>query len=163
MQQFLEDAVAQKPTFFTLSEIGGNDVLSYATSGGDGTESITPKTTFDASFKAIVNALTANGAKGVLANIPYITSLAHFTTVPYNALDPSSKDLASQIPTLNLLYGTLNQIFTKLGETNRIVKFSTTEANPIVIKDEKLTNLSTQITAGLNANAAFSNFLQQQF
>ena len=28
------DAVAQNATFFTLSEIGGNDVLAYATSGG---------------------------------------------------------------------------------------------------------------------------------
>ncbi len=29
------DAVAQNPSFFTLSEMGGNDVLGYATSGGD--------------------------------------------------------------------------------------------------------------------------------
>ncbi len=31
----LADAVAQNPTFFSLW-IGGNDVLGYATSGGDG-------------------------------------------------------------------------------------------------------------------------------
>lgn len=34
----LEDAVAQSPTFFTLSEIGGNDVLGFATSGGSGVD-----------------------------------------------------------------------------------------------------------------------------
>ena len=28
--------------------------------------------------------LTANGAKGVVANVPYITDLPHFTTVPHN-------------------------------------------------------------------------------
>ena len=34
----LGDALAQSPTFFTLSEIGGNDVLGYATSGGSGVD-----------------------------------------------------------------------------------------------------------------------------
>ena len=34
----LGDAMAQSPSFFTLSEIGGNDVLGYATSGGDGSK-----------------------------------------------------------------------------------------------------------------------------
>jgi len=32
----LADAASQAPTFFTISEIGGNDVLAYATSGGTG-------------------------------------------------------------------------------------------------------------------------------
>ena len=32
----LGDAVAQAPTFFSISEIGGNDVLGFATSGGSG-------------------------------------------------------------------------------------------------------------------------------
>src|SRR5690606_23749992 len=93
----LGDAVAQNPTFFTLSEIGGNDVLSYATSGGTGVyqlgnfdpstyggSDITDPNVFAASFEASVQALTSSGAKGVVANVPYITSLAHFTTVPYN-------------------------------------------------------------------------------
>ena len=34
----LEEAVSQNPTFFTLSEMGGNDVLSYSTSGGAGVD-----------------------------------------------------------------------------------------------------------------------------
>ncbi|MGC6431787.1 MAG: G-D-S-L family lipolytic protein [Jejuia sp.] len=80
------DAVAQNPTFFTLSEIGGNDVLGYATSGGDGSNPITDSATFDASFNALVNALTSNGAKGVVTNVPYVTDLPFFTTVPNNAL-----------------------------------------------------------------------------
>ena len=40
----LGDAMAQSPTFFTLSEIGGNDVLGYATSGGVGVDQ-SPTTT----------------------------------------------------------------------------------------------------------------------
>lgn len=94
----LEDALAQSPTFFTISEIGGNDVLGYATSGGDGTNPITDTATFDFAFNTIVDALTANGAKGVVANIPYVTSLAHFTTVPYNPvpLDAATATLLNQ-------------------------------------------------------------------
>src|SRR5690606_33481431 len=38
MASMIGDAVAQNPTFFTLSEIGGNDVLAYATSGGTGVD-----------------------------------------------------------------------------------------------------------------------------
>ena len=34
----LADAVGQSPSFFTLSEMGGNDVLGYATSGGTGVD-----------------------------------------------------------------------------------------------------------------------------
>ncbi len=87
----LEDAMAQNPTFFTLSEIGGNDVLGYALSGGDGSNLITPSggpagTGFDETFKTLVTTLTSGGAKGVVTNVPYVTDLPHFTTVPNNAL-----------------------------------------------------------------------------
>ena len=93
------DALAQSPTFFTLSEIGGNDVLGYALSGGSGIDQtgnidpssysgsdITDPNVFASVFIGMVTALTANGAKGVVANVPYITDLANFTTVPYNAI-----------------------------------------------------------------------------
>lgn len=93
------DALAQSPTFFTLSEIGGNDVLGYALSGGSGIDQtgnidpssysgsdITDPNVFASVFIGMVSALTANGAKGVVANVPYITDLANFTTVPYNAI-----------------------------------------------------------------------------
>lgn len=91
----LELALAQSPTFFTLSEIGGNDVLGYATSGGDGSSAITPTTMFDGAFNGIVNALTENGAKGVVTNVPYITDLPYFTTVPNNALALDAATAAS--------------------------------------------------------------------
>ncbi|NJN50114.1 MAG: hypothetical protein HC798_02465 [Polaribacter sp.] len=46
----LGDAMAQNPTFFTLSEVGGNDVLGYATTGGDGTNPITSTALFNQVF-----------------------------------------------------------------------------------------------------------------
>ena len=94
----LGDALAQNPTFFTLW-IGNNDILGYATSGGIGVNQLTnpnPATyganditntaVFDNVYTTLVNQLTANGAKGAVANIPYVTSIPYFTTVPYNPL-----------------------------------------------------------------------------
>lgn len=146
----LADAMAQSPTFFSLSEVGGNDVLGYATTGGDGTNTITPIGQFDTALNALVNGLTSNGAKGVVTNVPYITDLPHFTTVPYNALNPSNPALAPQIPTLNAqLYGPLDNIFTAYGEPNRVNPLSTTMANPVLIHDETAINRSAEITGAL--------------
>ncbi|MHB0754854.1 G-D-S-L family lipolytic protein [Polaribacter sp. M15] len=114
------DALAQNPTFFTLSEIGGNDVLGYALSGGSGVDrspntpenlnpanygvnDITNPNVFAQVFSDMVTALTANGAKGVVANVPYITDLANFTTVSYNAI-PLDAATAGQLNTAFAAY-----------------------------------------------------------
>ncbi|GGK23859.1 outer membrane protein [Yeosuana aromativorans] len=156
----LELAMAQNPTFFTLSEIGGNDVLGYATSGGDGSNPITDSPTFDFAFNTLVTTLTSGGAKGVVTNVPYITDLPHFTTVPYNPLSPANPSFGPLIPTLNGVFGQLNQVFAYLGVPERSIVFSTTEASAVVIKDETLTDLSAQIAGVLNASPTFPAFVQ---
>lgn len=161
----LGDAMAQNPTFFTLSEIGVNDVLGYATSGGDGSNKITPSAGvvgvgFDATFGYLVTTLTSGGAKGVVTNVPYITDLPHFTTVPYKPLSPANPAFGPQIQTLNGIFGQLNQVFAFLGVPERSIVFSTSAASPVVIQDESLVNLSAQITAVLNASPTFPAFVQ---
>jgi len=171
----IEDALAQGPTFFTLSEIGGgNDVLSYAISGGTGVDQtgntnpllygnndITDPNVFAASFSGMLAALTQNGAKGVVTTVPDITSLSHFTTVPHNPLDPSNPSFGPQIPTLNGIFGALNQIFAQV-DPSRIIVFSETEASPVVINDESLANLSAVIAGGLLSDLpAFEAFIAQ--
>ncbi|MEP1489889.1 MAG: G-D-S-L family lipolytic protein [Algibacter sp.] len=152
----LEYAINQNPTFFTLSEIGGNDVLGYATTGGDGSDPLTLTATFDFLFNDMVTQLLATGAKGIVTNVPYITDLPHFTTIVYNQLDPNDDDigplLVPQIPTLNAsLYGPLDAIFTGYGEPDRINILSTTEANPLLIFDENATDRSAEITGALTS------------
>ena len=78
-------SLAKKPSFFTCW-LGNNDVLGYATGGGDdfaaiGNGGITPSGLFNPSYDALVNSLTTNDAKGVLATIPDVTALPYFTTV----------------------------------------------------------------------------------
>jgi hypothetical protein len=147
------DALAQNPTFFSLW-IGGNDVLGYALSGGDGTNPITPTATFNGAYNSIVSKLSTGGRKGVIANIPYVTSLPHFTTVPFNPLTSSVLGKGNvavgdaTIAALNAqLYGPLKQALTAFGAGGRLNLLSATGGNPLLIKDESLTNLSTQLTA----------------
>lgn len=154
-------ALAQNPTFFTLSEIGGNDVLGYATSGGDGSNPITPTTTFNGALNAIVTGLTANDAKGALANVPYITTLPHFTTVPHNPLSPANPDFGPQIPMLNSIFGSLNQIYDAIGQSNRAIVFSSNSASAVVIKDETLADVSAVLTGALLASPTFPAFIAQ--
>ncbi|PKF60172.1 G-D-S-L family lipolytic protein, partial [Psychromonas sp. psych-6C06] len=160
----LEMAVGQSPSFFSLW-IGNNDVLGYATTGGDGTDPITPISGapgqgFDGSYGALIATLTAGGAQGVVANIPNVTDVPHFTTVPHNPLDPTNPDFGDQIATLNGIVGQLNQVYAFLGVPERSIEFSTTAASEVVIRDETLTDLSAQIAGVLSASPTFPAFVQ---
>ena len=163
-------SMAQSPTFFSLW-IGNNDVLGYATSGGDGSNPITPVdgppgVGFNQTYGALIATLTSGGAgaKGVVANIPYVTDIAHFTTIAWNTLDPTDEcqaALAAQIPALNAqLYGTLKGIFTAYGEPDRIDLLTTEGPNPLLIYDETLQDLSQQITTVLSNSPEFALLVQ---
>jgi len=147
-ESVLANAVAQNPSFFTLW-IGNNDVLSYATAGG-ADNFLTPVDSFTQAYQGIMGALTANDAQGIVANVPNVTDLPFFTTVPPNALAPRNEDgsltdFGQQIPVLNQTYGLLNMIFEQVG-VDRNIEFSDTEAGLIVIQDPDLADLSETIT-----------------
>ncbi len=148
----LGDALAQNPTFFSLW-IGGNDELGYATNGGVPTSQdpvngndLTTTATFTWAFNALASQLSANGRKGVVANLPYVTALPYFTAVPYNAV-PLSAATAAQ---LNSGYATYNGglavalnagLITAAEKTKRTINFAAGQ-NAVVIVDSYLTNLS---------------------
>ena len=160
----LQLAVGQAPSFFSLW-IGNNDVLGYATTGGDGSNPITPVNGdpgvgFDGSYGALIANLTAGGAQGVVANIPNVVDIPHFTTVPHNPLDPTNPDFGPQIETLNGIFGQLNQVYAFLGVPERSIEFSTMAASEVVIKDETLPNLAVQIRDVLLGSPTFPEFVQ---
>ena len=153
----LEDALAQNGTFFSLN-IGNNDVLAYATSGGDGSNPITPSAGqvgvgFDATYTTLVNVLTANGAKGVVSNIPYFNTMPFFATVPTN---PNYAVPASNTNQLNQIFGLINVALASNGQPTRFLPLvaddgnsSTVENNPLLILDESLSNISSLIVTAL--------------
>lgn len=111
------DAVSQNPTFFSLW-IGNNDILGYATSGGAGEDhnetnnfdpttygsnDITNTNVFASVYNGLLEALTANDAGGVLVNIPDVTTIPYFTTVPFNPV-PLDAATADQVNSGYALY-----------------------------------------------------------
>ena len=163
----LGDAMSKNPTFFT-NWIGANDVLSYATNGGAQADGVTPaadhNTTgnmnpntyganditnsnyFAGVYSNIINTLTSNGAKGVVATVPSVTSIPYFTTIPYNPV-PLDNATATQ---LNSGYATYNGgldlafsngLITNQERLQRKINFVAGQ-NPVVIVDSDLTNLS---------------------
>jgi len=77
--------ITAKPFTFFSSEIGNNDALLYATSGGAG-DVLTDKTTFTQLYALLISSLTANGAKGVVATIPDVTAIPYFNTITVEAI-----------------------------------------------------------------------------
>lgn len=88
-KSYLEFASGRNHTFFSFW-LGNNDALGYATNGavdeGNGTTGLTSLPVFTAMYNNFINALTANGQKGVVATIPDVTAVPFFTTVTREAL-----------------------------------------------------------------------------
>ncbi len=155
----LGDAAAQNPSFFTLW-IGNNDILGFATSGGAGVDQtgnldpstyggndITDPTAFAGVYNAILQTLTAQGAGGVVANIPDVTAIPFFTTVPHN---PVPLD-AGTAAVLNNAYAAYNGGLAQIQAlglisaeevTKRTISFSEGATNAVVLIDEDLTDLT---------------------
>ena len=163
----LGDAMTKNPTFFT-NWIGSNDVLAYATNGGAQADGVTPATdhnltgntnpatygfnditnsnAFADVYSTIINTLTSNGAKGVVATVPSVTSIPYFTTVPFNPV-PLDNATAAQLNSVYAAYnGGLdlafsNGLITNQERLKRKVNFVAGK-NPVVIVDSDLTDLS---------------------
>jgi hypothetical protein len=157
----LGDALAQSPSFFTLW-IGNNDVLGYATSGGTGVDQtgnidastyrsndISDPRVVGGSISLILEQLTGAGAKGVIANIPNVTKIPFFTTVPHNPIPLDEATAAFLNGPDN--YGRYNAGLGQLQAAGlisaeevarRTISFSAGEGNAVVILDEDLTDLS---------------------
>jgi len=155
----LGDAMTKNPTFFT-NWIGNNDVLFYAISGGTGVNQagntnpatygpndITDPQVFAGAYSTIMTALTANGAKGVCATIPSVTSIPYFTTVPFNPVPLDAATTAA----LNQGFAQYNgglQLAQAGGlisadeAAKRKITFHAGAGNAVTIEDESLTNLS---------------------
>ncbi|MCM4155284.1 G-D-S-L family lipolytic protein [Gramella sp. AN32] len=159
----LGDAIAQNPTFFTLW-IGNNDVLSYATSGGDGiyqegntnfseygSNDITDANAFAFVYNSIVSELAGQdglGAEGVLINIPNVTDIPFFKVVPVN---PIPLDAATA-GALNAQFGAYNTailpglvqagLLTEAEANSRKIIFAEGAQNFVTLVDEDLTDIT---------------------
>ncbi len=160
----LSDAIRKQPTFFTF-ELGNNDILGYAVSGGSGAVAITDQTTFATAYNTAIGALLAKtNAKGVVSTIPDVTTIPYFFTVPWNPIPfTTSTEDAAKLSQLNGLagYGGFNAALDGLAQAGAIsqaeankrkVSFSV-GSNGFVIVDETLADLSAAL-GSINAALA---------
>ena len=143
----VEAAMKTNHTFFQLW-IGNNDVLGYALAGGEeGSASITATATFGALYAQTLDSLTKNGQKGVVANIPDITAIPHFTTIKWNGLNLTAQQAAALNQAYDNSYNAgLDQVVSQNAafeaEANRRKINFSAGANGFVIVDNTLTDLS---------------------
>ncbi len=146
--------------------------LGFATSGGAGVDQngnldpstygsndITDPNVFASVFNGLLQTLTANGADGVVMNIPDVTPLPYFTTVPHNPvpLDEATAAL------LNGAYAQYNGGMAQLQQlgaisaeevARRTISFSAGATNAVVLLDEDLTDLTIYNPALVNMRQA---------
>ena len=130
--RLIDEPAKVDPTFFEFW-VGGNDILGYATSGG--IEAITPLdgpvgVGFEASYEAAVQTMLSLSDKGVIANVPDVTSLPFFKTIPYNPIVLTDQ---AQVDALNAAYAQYNVLMETYGFPYRI-NF-TLGQNPMIIYD----------------------------
>jgi hypothetical protein len=149
-------------------------VLGYATSGGTGTDqtgNLDPRTygsndisdpmVVAGALDGLLTSLTGVGAKGVIANIPDVTKIPFFTTVPHNPipLDQATADFLNS----PLAYGAYNAgilqlqglgFITAEEAARRTISFAAGEGNAVVIFDEDLTDLTAFNPALINMRQA---------
>ncbi|MEI8279337.1 MAG: hypothetical protein WCG87_06200 [Bacteroidota bacterium] len=141
----LDEALRLNHSFFTCW-LGANDVLGYALAGGAGavpgpgsnTNDISDTAQFGHTYRIVIDSLVRHGqfvnkAKGMLINVPDVTSIPYFTTIGYNSLALRS----GQADTLNALYA-----------GNPEVHFTVGTNNAFVISEPTATNNRRQIKAG---------------
>jgi len=163
------DAMEQNPSFFSLW-IGNNDILGYATSGGVGINQqgnldpttyggndITDINVFGSVYSDLIETLASNTSGGVVYNIPDVTNIPFFTTVPTNPLPLDE----TTVTILNATFEAYNeQILPGLQQQGviseeevalRQVNFQPGPGNAVTIVDEDLTDL-TDILQGAPFN-----------
>jgi len=91
----LSDTKEQQPTFFSLWT-GMEDIYDYASNGGYN-KTILSSSSFSIKLDSILSQLNT---KGVIANIPDVSSFPFYTTIPWNGMD-LSRNLKDS---LNMLY-----------------------------------------------------------
>lgn len=134
----LGEALRLNPTFFTLW-LGSNDVLGYATGGGTGNVDpgfplpgdLSNPLQVAGALDVVVDSLTSRGAKGAIANIPDITSVPFFTTIPWNGVLLTAQEAAA-----------LNATYTAIGLSNIVWQEG---LNPFVIEDTAVVHPTLRI------------------
>ena len=160
------------PTFFSFWA-GNNDALGFATSGGVGelgpadpagpfdVEDITNPLIFAGAFNSMMDALAPpenTEIRGVVANIPAISDIPFFTTVPSNAIELDADTAAAVSAGFEAYNAGLQMVLaagaiTEQEAASRTISFVAGN-NGVLILDDALTDLSSFMLPNLRQATA---------
>ena len=129
VKTIMEDAIAARGSFFMFF-LGNNDILGYATTGGVGTIPLTPLPNFTSAYNLAIDQLLNDpntlNSKGVLGNIPNVTTIPFFFTIRFNQITVT----AEQATALNGAFGGYNGILDAIkGNPGLLALSGSTAAN----------------------------------
>jgi lysophospholipase L1-like esterase len=173
LMTYLDFVEETNPTFFT-NWLGNNDVLGYATSGGEagieggllGMGGLTPVAEFEQLYGEMMEALTNGGAKGIVITIPEVTLIPFFTTIPYLAVE-LDEQTANDLMEMTA-FGGYNFVLDNLADLGVISQDEADKRkvlyeagnNPILILDKDLDDLSA-ILGNINPALALYGQIRQ--
>lgn len=145
----LGDALSSNPTFFSLW-IGNNDVLKFATTGGEPqttADELTIPGDFQADFSSVISQLLASDSnlKGVVGNIPNVLAAPFFQAIAYNRIELDAQTATLANGAFAGFNAALDGIVGNLGHdaddaARRKVEYSA-GSNPILVIDNSLEDL----------------------
>lgn len=98
----LQAALNRNPTFFA-AWLGMEDIFNYCRNGGYNVPLPSPSQ-FSNDLDSILEPLTNQGAKGILATIPNFRSFPFYTLIPYNGANLDAED-ADSLTNLYISFG----------------------------------------------------------
>jgi hypothetical protein len=140
--------LAQNPTFFTCW-LGNNDVLGYTTAGGYvDLGKISNPATFTNNYTNLINNLTnlPSKPKGVLGNIPDVTSLPYFTTV-----GPGLKAGLSFVGATDIYEFKFDSIF----QNTVVPVLLNTDTSVVILNQNKVNKIPVNSIASLGATGEY--------
>lgn len=158
----LGDALATNPTFVSFW-VGNNDVLGYAVGGASNPSLLTSVAVFSALFNGAIDAILASAdRRAVVGNIPNVTAIPYFRTVPHNPV-PLDATTATQ---LNTGFAGYNSVLDALKDPGfggafgtaaqldaRKITFTASSNNKVVIQDETLIDIGPGMDALVSLGA----------
>jgi hypothetical protein len=134
------DAKNQNASFVT-AWVGMEDIYNFASTGGT-SGTIPSPSTFSMYLDSLLEGLTANGAKGVIANIPDFRNFPYYTLIAY---DNAVLTRQSQADSLNDTYLGFDGIHFIVGRNGFLINDPTTSAGARHLHSGEYITLSVPI------------------
>jgi len=152
VKSMLEDALGAAGSFY-LIWLGVEDALLNAATGASGAFPLTDPTAFNAQYTTMITTMLAANPtfKGVVGNIPSVSSFPYFTAVPWNTITLDAATAATLTTNLANNYNAFldamvtNSIITADERAKRRLTYVAGK-NGVLHSDESLTNLAPYMT-----------------